>query len=327
MNPFTLDDSVQPDVDADLSKNPPVPPVIAQGFTVAPKPQPAAIPPDVAQFIKAQAPASPDYNAQAANILGPAAGDRMALAKHLVHPTMGQSIGDAFAGLGDSIAKAAGGSSNHLGEAVEQQKDKASMLLDSADKDVALNKDKFSLAQQLQEKDPNSPLSKAAQQMYGPLLQKLGLDASKMSAGNIAEITGKGVDTFKAQSEANLAAETQRLRLQQLATEAKREAEEERFHRDETKHNEDVLNQTTQNQAKERELAAKQQKSKDAAEVLKDESKWNPFNHGDRAAALKTLNDNIAEPSFTPDVLSYAQTHGITPDQALQIKLARTGGK
>lgn len=184
--------------------------------------QAAAIPPVQAPFPKTQgiinpspvsapAAASVDYGAQADKIMGSTPESRQAIFDRTQAPSLGNTIASFGAGLGDAIARSYGHDSG-----AQHQKTLQGMIegrnqayLQNEKEKAAMGKERFAISQQLESKAADSPLSKQLQQTYGPLLKKIGFadeDISKMSASNIADLTGKSVDMLKAESEAAMAA-------------------------------------------------------------------------------------------------------------------------
>lgn len=155
-------------------------------------------------------PQAPSSDQQASQILGGGADARAALAQKLGAPSIGGSLSLLGGGIGDAITRASGhGDSGFVNQILGQQNRRENLGLENFDKSTALGKEKFGLSQALEAKDPNSQLSKVAQQTYGALLSKSGFkpqDIAKMPASLIADLTGKNVDQIKAESEAKMAA-------------------------------------------------------------------------------------------------------------------------
>lgn len=200
-------------------------------WVVGGAPQASSIPPDIKAYVNKIQPPSP-----VDSILGNQK-DNMAQLNTLRKPSLGSSIGAAFAGLGDSIARAAGDKeANHLGAVTDQRNQQFENAAKAQQLNAQQGKEHLELGEHLDAKDPNSELSKQAQQTYGPLLSKTipGIDVSKMPASLIADLTGKSVDTMKAESEARMAAATLGLKGveaniagQKAAQEAKHQAAED----------------------------------------------------------------------------------------------------
>ncbi len=154
--------------------------------------------------------------------------------------------------------------------------------------------------------DPKSDLSKSAQNTYAPLFQKLGYQPAAirgMSSANIENalslMTQFGGEQIKA--------EIQRM---QFGLENKK--------LDASLAN---INSDIENRKQERSL----EQSKMQHEARQQFSNMPWYSHITNRTALKSAEQDAGLGAYTPDVMAYADKHGITPDQALRVKKARGG--
>lgn len=148
---------------------------------------------------------APPYKEAAAGVLGgitPEAINR--LEQNLSAQSRKAQIPAAIAGLGDAIASVGGrtpGAMKGAEDIIGQRREAASKLpLTMAE----VGKQQYGLAKELQADDPNSPLSKAAQRTYGPLLKTLGFTDAEipgMPLSIISDATAKGADIGKIRAE------------------------------------------------------------------------------------------------------------------------------
>lgn len=209
-----------------LQQAPQMPPIAPTMGVPAPNPVPAA--PITPQ---------PQQAPNAAQIMGGGAADRTALAAQLANRGTGDRLATIGGGIGDALVRSSGvGQSNFMGDIQGRQDRRETMGLENFDKNLALNKEQFSLQQQLEAKDPTSETSRKAQMAARPLLLQIGFkdaDIAQMPASLLGELLGTGVGLKKAESEADMAAATLGLNTQRLTSDienrkAEAQAREER---------------------------------------------------------------------------------------------------
>lgn len=188
--PQNFDEGGQADPMPDF---PPIPqdPNILRGTNAPVQPIPSAPVSDPAQ----------PYNDKASQILGTDPGQISQLLENLRQQSNKSQIGAGIAGLGDAIASVGGNNPNHLGQAEDLIQKNRDFGLKGPELRASLGKQQFELSQNLQEQNPNSPLSKYAQDAYGGLGDKLGIDLRHASAKMIGDITGKTIDQLKNEAE------------------------------------------------------------------------------------------------------------------------------
>lgn len=111
-------------------------------------------------------------------------------------------LGSAVAGLGDAIA-----SGGTLGKVNPGALNKSEELINDRTKEgiegmqtIRGNQEKAAeMADKLEARDPQSPLSKWAQKAYASVGKKIGLDLTNASAALIGDVTGKGVEALNTQ--------------------------------------------------------------------------------------------------------------------------------
>lgn len=144
-------------------------------------------------------PTDQSYMDRANKVLGLGPDQQAAYMNLLRHNSRVGQIGAAFAGIGDAIA-----SGGTLGKVNPGGLERSEGLIEGNEKQglenmqtLRGNQEKSAeMADKLEARDPNSPLSKFAQNAYGSIGKKLGIDLSKAPASLIADITGKGVDAL-----------------------------------------------------------------------------------------------------------------------------------
>ena len=190
---------------------------------ITPPPAPAIQPadnapiekPDVpapAPVVNTPAPAAPpttdaSYMDKANKLLGLNPDQQASFMKMLGQKSQGAQIGAGIAGIGDAIAS--GGTLGKVNpggmqraEDMIQNKEKAGI---EGVQTIRGNQEKAQeLADKLQSRDPNSPLSKYAQKAYGSIGKKLGLDLTHASAALIGDVTGKGVEALNTEYQGQL---------------------------------------------------------------------------------------------------------------------------
>lgn len=229
---------------------------------------------------------------------------------------MQRAIQEKQAGLGPNLARAGGTFADALmqgvaragnpgfGAGIAAQQEKAGeQQLGAFQKAGEQSLQQISAQQKLDAINPKSELSKSVQQTYAPLLKKMGFQDQMiggMSAQNISDLTGKAVDVLKAEAEKEMARASLDLRSREAtATAAHQKATEEQ---------------------------AKEGSKLEATKTLAA----HPFTSWLPTAANKALKAEAglgAPTKFDQDVLDYAAKHGISAEQAQNVKLHRPGGQ
>lgn len=210
-----------------ISAPPVAPPTLTDKAGAPPAPFPAPTPPPAPSLAPGPASAAPasSFDDQATKILGGITPETIQkLMDSLNQQTKRGQVGAGIAGIGDAIASVGGIKGEHMKNAedfLEKRREEGMKLPGEM---AAVGKERFAMGQQLQEKDPNSPLSKYAQDAYGALGDKMGLDLRKASASMIADVTGKSVDAFKAEMESKMKGRELGLTQDRLDIEAKNNA-------------------------------------------------------------------------------------------------------
>ncbi len=243
----------------------------------------------------------------AINSYGPE--QQLALQKALIQQRSGLAgrAPVALGGLADALMQgvARAGNPGFADRIQGQQNELAKEQIGGLENAGKTNKENVEANAQIDAMDPRSVLSQTIQKSYGKLLKGFTPDQiANMSAKNISDITGKSVDTLKAESEAKMAAATLGLHSAELQNNIRHQGVEE------------GLNKEAKVQEAGKELAA--HPIQRMLGILPGQSGLEQVVNGGNASATDT--------AFTPDVLSYAQTHGISPQQAAAVKKARTGG-
>lgn len=138
----------------------------------------------------------------------------------------------ALGGFADALMSAGGKQSPGFMQNIQGQQN----LLANEKTDALKNADTSNLAHveagaKLDAMDPNSPVSKVAQQTWGALLAKNGFkpeQIAQMPASSIAALTGQTVEALKASAEAKMAEATLGLKSQQAKEEARHNIEGEK---------------------------------------------------------------------------------------------------
>lgn len=138
----------------------------------------------------------------------------------------------ALGGLADAIMQGVGrtGSPGFMSQIQGQQNLQDTNLRDTYEKAQSQNLARSGAEMKLDELDPRSPLSQAAQKEWGGLLAQNGFrpeQISQMSASHIAAITGQTVEALKAKAEAEMARASLGLNTQKAAEEARHQRETE----------------------------------------------------------------------------------------------------
>lgn len=165
----------------------------------------------------------------------------------------------------------------------------------------------------LDQMNPNSVLSKSAQEAYGPLFQKLGYQPQAI----------KGLSAAKIDSALALMTQLGGAEIQAMIKQYELELEKEK--------NRAASDMASKKLASDEKIAREKIGVDVANKVLDQETPATLFNPlswiskvpGEQEeAAQKVLMNQI---EMTPDVQAYAEKHGISPEQALQIKKQRGG--
>ncbi len=286
-----------------IAPNPPPQASIMPAQTLAPTPaaSPAAIAPNSAS--------NPYFSQQKAQLGKYGPEELLALQNSLQEQRqgLGSKVPVALGGLADAIMQgvARAGSGGFADRIQNQQNEMAKEKLGAFESAGKMNKENVEGNAQIDAMDPKSQLSKVAQASYGPLLIKNGFKPGQvqgMSAKNISDLTGKTVEALKAESEAKMAAASLGLKAQaQKSEEQHQRSEEERSKADEI-------------------MKAGDRLQKSPIQRL--------FNKIPGQAGLENIvggSKEEAAPAFSPDVMNYAQKHGISPQEALAYKNARGG--
>lgn len=193
---------------------------------------PQAVPPPVPQEVAAPAPMAPpkpsvpgltdqDFMNKANKMLGLGPDQQAGFMKLLGGNAQKAQLGAGLAGIGDAIA-----SGGTLGKVNPGALNKSEDLIQSRTNEgiqgmqtIRGNQEKaFEVADKLEARDPQSPLSKWAQKAYGSIGKKLGLDLNNASAALIGDVTGKGVEALNVEYQNQL--KQMGLSLQQRQVEA-----------------------------------------------------------------------------------------------------------
>lgn len=275
------------------------PTVQHQTVPAPPKPAPtAALAPAVSG-----GPETPgtDDSAEAAKIMGGVTPENMmANLQRINTPSISERIGHGMTGAADALMQgvARAGPSNFQKNYDDQTAGRKAALSGIPEKAAALGEKQFNISQTLQTQDPNSKLSKWAQEEYGPIGKKVGLNLGRASAKSISDILGLGVKEMVAGYEAS--AKKTEMELNMLRTKA------------------DIGHQTAEeaNQAKETAL----NQDKEAA------GHW-ATNPTGAFQARSRLGQGSNAQTYSPRVATYATKHGISPDEAIKLMQLRGESK
>lgn len=202
-------------------------------------PEPSTLP------VQAPSPVTPYLNTQRTQINKYGPEQQLAVTKDLVQKRSGLAgrapvaLGSFADALMQGVARA--GNPGFADKIQGQQNLLAHEQEGALEKADTANLEHVSANQKLDAMDPSSPLSKVAQQTWGPLLAKNGFkpdQIANMPASSIAALTGQTVEALKAEAEAKLAAASLGLKTQEAAQTAKHQTAEE----DIAKKNLDVKN-------------------------------------------------------------------------------------
>ena len=319
LQPVDVDtDDLTPDTSSQIPNRTPVPAAAPEGI------QPPILPPPAQPVQPANlAPvtnvphgtmATPDltdqsYMDRANKMMGLNPDQQAAFLKMLGQKSQTSQLGAGIAGIGDAIAS--GGTlgkvnPGNLARSEDLIQDKTKQGLEGM-QTIRGNQEKaFDVAQKLEAQDPKSPLSRYAQKAYGDVGKKLGIDLSHASASLIADVAGKGVEELNTEYQGQL--KQMGLQLQKEQVEA-----------------------TKQNQAS-GQANAKAERQADAAKTLAGQgivrkvlNQMTPSGRTSQDTLVKQAEGTTA-PTYTPDVMAYAQAHKITPEAAQEQKDRRTKG-
>lgn len=188
--------------------------MIAPSPAMAKPAPPVAMPPPMAAapVAKPPMPTAPaltdqDYMDRANKTLGLNPEQQAGFMKLLGGNAQKAQIGAGIAGIGDAIA-----SGGTLGKVNPGALNKSEELINGRTsegleglKSIRENQGKASeMADKLEARDPNSPLSKYAQKAYAGVGKKIGLDLSHASAALIADVSGKGVEALNTEYQGQL---------------------------------------------------------------------------------------------------------------------------
>lgn len=240
----------------------------------------------------------------------------------------GQTAGNAMTGLADALMQgvARAGPSNFQSNLQNRNAQTEAGIRGMMEKGAAGESAQRKQAMEEAKNDPSSAISKTAQRASTPTLLQMGLtpdEIALMPASLIGEAT------------------TQRLSLEEIRS----KADETRALREQTGlYQQGMLENTRKGQAQTsvqneatRKANEKKLKMDAASEVLKRSGNARAFgipipftsdvSGKDQKAAMGVLKEGMTSQSFEPDVLSYAESNGITPQQAQAVKDRRTGGQ
>jgi hypothetical protein len=149
----------------------PLPPPVAPQAPVTPPstPQTPTAPP-----VASPAPTDATYNKQATDVLGGITPDAIQRLAQALQTTPGQKVGLGLSGIGDAIASVGGREPGHMKSLEENLQKNRELQMKVPEAMAQAGKEKFTLAQQLQAKDPNSPYSKVIQKSVTATLKPLG---------------------------------------------------------------------------------------------------------------------------------------------------------
>jgi|WetSurMetagenome_2_1015567.scaffolds.fasta_scaffold30283_2 hypothetical protein len=233
---------------------------------------------------------------------------------------VGSIIGQSLAGLGDALNVQSGhGNSGFLNRTLEAQKENEQRALGEFDTRRQLSAEENQRKIQASGLDPASPFSQARQKMARPILISAGYDDATISQIPGAEIENllKNATSFANAKE--MSANTAAFRNLQSAMQAQGlDIERSKMTADQKARAEDLSRRREESQA-------------DAAEQLTKMSIVGKVLHPEEVGVLKKRAGldkpvGVDKSVYGPDVLSYAKSHGITPDAAQKIKMQR-GGK
>jgi hypothetical protein len=165
-------------------------------------------------------PTDQTYMDRANKVLGLGPDQQAGLMKLLGQKQQTGQIGAGIAGIGDAIA-----SGGTLGKVNPGGLAKSEDLLANKTKEgiegmqtIRGNQEKAAeMADKLEARDPNSPLSKYAQKAYASVGKKIGIDLSHAPASLIADVTGKGVDALNTEFQGQIKVQGLDLQKQQVA--------------------------------------------------------------------------------------------------------------
>jgi hypothetical protein len=260
-----------------------------------PAPPPTMPPPQPQMPVQAPNPVTAALGAQNAqmNKYGPEQIMQTEAAIRAQHNSPGSLAGQGLAGLGDAIMMGVGrtGNPGFLAGVQGRQEKQGEAQMGALKEAREANVQNVQEQMKLTLKDPASPMSKAAQQSYGPLLISMGAtkeQVAQMPGDLIADVASKNVTMKEA--------------LARIAQEGTYQAG----------------------------MLANTKASREQAEAEYEASHpintflANHFGNG-LGAAKGAAQTAPAMPQITPDVANYAKTHGITPEQAFAIKQKRGG--
>lgn len=250
---------------------------------------------------------------------------QMAVSKSLLDQQNGTrgTLANAGTGLADALMQgvARAGNPGFQANLQNRQNAQAGMQMDALKGAREANTQNVGANQRLDAMDPQSPLSASKRAQNGPILQAMGFDPKTIGQMSAAEMDttmnllkdfrGKDMEVavakMKAAIEARRDQETARHNVSSEGLEATKTGEAMRHNvADEANKNEEIKSGML-------EKAAAVPVMSRIASVLGG----NP--------AQKALQDQALSGSYTPDVINYAKSHGITPEQANTIKQQRGG--
>lgn len=261
----------------------------------------------------AAAPAETPYSDQTSKIMGgvtPEAIQR--LMENLNQQSKRGQIGAGLAGIGDSIAAVGGVKGEHMKNAEDLLQKNKELGLKLPGEMAAVGKEGYSLSKELQADSPNSPYSKVKQNAERSFLKTVGFsddDISHIPASSIDGLRSGALtrDDVRQRIQSDTELKKMGFGLQEKQIEATKEQKGQ---------------ETQQN-------AAKAISDRGVVKTIMDAIPGTAGHAAKEVLEKQAAGHSAtpAAPTFTPDVMTYAQKHNITPEQAQQVKLKRTGGQ
>lgn len=223
--------------------------------------------------------------------------------------SIGNRAARGFAGLGDALMGVAGKSGpGFLNSLENRENNQAKMALEANPMLQKMNAEQMGQKQALEEKDPNSPLSRAAQDAYESIFRRMGYppgSTKNKAASELRTIASLGVEMHGKELEDAVKAA-------------------------ELKINSGRLQQEISNQERQRELEETKLKTGAAGEITKN---YNPFksffgmgpSKEENAEATKTLAGTASSGSESQDFNQHYKSlpsgsHYIGPDGKMRVK-------
>lgn len=301
------------------------PPTFDPNSGLPPTPAPIAAPgPDMTGYVQQQKSQLGQYGPE----------QQQALTNSIIQRrnSPGSLIGQGLAGLGDALVQGVAGKGNpgFLNNIQNRQNEQGNLQIAGMKNAREANMQNVEAGSKLDQIDPNSTVSRSKREAYGPVLEALGYQPSRIAKMPASELDntmsilqqthGKELEAAWHQVENQTKIKELGLKGQELGLKGKEVAQTGAKNAEEARHN--VAEEANKNE--EVQTGALEH----AATVPLTSRIANMFGMNPAQSALeKQAGLGQTTPSMiTPDVQAYAQAHGITPQQALVIKLQR-GGK